>query len=80
MCPSDNDDVSKVLGLKLHKFSGHVIILDNNIWNDHVVIWQTMSKNCTKVRATYLGRLFFLVQPIGSLLSSSVAAVAIILA
>ena len=70
------DDVSKVLGLKLHKFAGHVIILDTNIWNDHVVIWQTMSKNC----ATYRGRLFFLVQPIRSLFSSSVAAVAIILA
>jgi len=41
------DDVSKILGLKLHKFVGHVIILDTNIWNDHVVIWQTMSKNCT---------------------------------
>ena len=27
------DDVSKVLGLKLHKFAGHVIILDTNIWN-----------------------------------------------
>ena len=80
MCQSDYDDVSKVLGLKLHKFAGHVIILDTNIWNDHVVIWQTMSKNCTKVRATNLGRLFFLVQPIRSLFSSSVAAVAIILA
>jgi len=35
----------------------------------HVVIWQRMSNNCTKVRAARAARLFVLIQPIRSLFS-----------
>jgi len=46
----------------------------------HVVIWQTASKNATKVRAARAARaarLFFLIQPIRSLFSDFVVAVAV---
>ena len=43
----------------------------------HVVIWQTASKNTTKVRAARAARLFFLIQPIRSLFSDFVVAVAV---
>ena len=33
----------------------------------HVVVWQASSKNCTKKRAARAARLFFLIQPIISL-------------
>ena len=41
----------------------------------HVVVWQIMSKNCTKVRSARAARLFFLVHPIRSLFSGVVVAV-----
>ena len=50
--------------------------LKPKIWKIHVVIWQTTSKNCTKVRAARAARLFFLIQPIRSLFSGVVVAVA----
>ena len=46
----------------------------------HVVIWQTTSKNCTKVRAALAARLVFHIQPIRSLFSGVVLAVATVLA
>ena len=46
----------------------------------HVVIWQTTSKYCTKVRAARAARLFFLLQPIKSLCSGVVVAIAVVLA
>ena len=47
-------------------------------WKSHVVIWQTTSKNCTKVRAARAARLFFLIQPIKSLICGVVVAVVIV--
>ena len=38
------------------------------------------SKNCTEVRAAHAARLFFLIQPIRSLFSDDVVAVAVVLA
>ena len=39
------------------------------IWKFHVVVWQTASKNdCTRKRAARAARLFFLIQPIISLM------------
>ena len=32
-----------------------------SVYKFHAVIWQTTSKNCTKVRATRAARLFFLI-------------------
>ena len=43
-------------------------------------ICQTTSKNCTKVRAARAGRLFFFIQPIRSLFSRVVVAVAVVFA
>ena len=43
----------------------------------NLVIWQTTSKNATKVRAARAARLFFLIQPIRSLFSDFVVAVAV---
>ena len=43
-------------------------------------IWQTTSGNCTKVRAARAARLFVLVEPIRSLFSGVVGAVAVVLA
>ena len=40
--------------------------------NLKIVIWQTTSKNCTKVPAARAARLFFLIQPIRSLFSGVV--------
>ena len=40
--------------------------------NLEIVIWQTTSKNCTKVRAACAARLFFLIQPIRSFFSGVV--------
>ena len=40
--------------------------------NLKIVICQTTSKNCTKVRAACAARLFFLIQPIRSLFSGVV--------
>ena len=50
------------------------------IWKFHVVIWQTTSKNSTKVRAARAARLFFVIQPIRSLFSGVVVAVAVVVA
>ena len=44
------------------------------IWKFLVAIWQTTSKNATKVRATRAARLYFLVYPIRSLFSGFVVA------
>ena len=48
------------------------------IWKFRVVVWQTTSKHCTKKRATPTARLFFLIQPIKSLICSVVVDVAVI--
>ena len=45
----------------------------------HVVIWQTTAKNCTKKRAARAARLFFLIQPIKSLVYGVVVAVSVVL-
>ena len=47
------------------------------LWNFHVVIWQTTSKNCTKVRAARAARLFLLIQPIISLFCGVIVVVAV---
>ena len=54
--------------------------LKPEIWKFHVVVWQTTSNNCTKVRAARAARLFFLIQPIRALFSGVVFAVAVVLA
>ena len=46
----------------------------------HVVIWETASKNSAEVRATRAAQLFFRIQPIRSLFSGVVVAVAVVLA
>ena len=51
------------------------VVVKTKTWKLHVVIWQTMSENCTKVRAARAARLFFLVQPIRLLFSGVVFAV-----
>ena len=43
-----------------------------------VVIWQTTSTSCTKKRAARAARLFFLIQPIKSLICSVVEAVPVV--
>ena len=48
-----------------------------SIWKFHVVICQTLSKNCAEVHAYYFN---FFVQPIRSLFSGVVFAVAVFLA
>ena len=45
------------------------------IWKFHVVVWQTTSKHCTKKRAA---RLFFLIQPIKSLICDVVVDAALV--
>ena len=40
--------------------------------NLEIVVWQTTSKNCTKVPAARAARLCFLIQPIRSLFSGVV--------
>ena len=57
----------------------HVVVKTLN-WKFHVVVWQTTSNNCSKVRAARAARLFFLVQPMRSLFSGVVVAVAFVLA
>ena len=52
----------------------------SSIWEFHDVIWETSAKNCTKMRAARAAQLFFLIQPIRSLFSGVVVAVAIVLA
>ena len=46
------------------------------IWKFHVVVWQTTSKCCSKKRAARAARLFFLIQPIKSLICGVVVVVA----
>ena len=43
-------------------------------------IWQTASKNCTKVRVACAARLFFLIQPIRLLFSGVIVTVAVAVA
>ena len=50
------------------------------MWKFHVVIRQTKSKNHTKVCATHAAQLFFLIQPIKSLFSGVIVAVAVVYA
>ena len=38
------------------------------IWKFHVIVWPTTSKHCIKKRATRAARLFFLIQPMKSLI------------
>ena len=45
-----------------------------------VVIWQTTFENLTKVRAARAARLFLVIQPMRSLFSGVVVAVAVVLA
>ena len=46
----------------------HVVIKTLKlIWKFHIVIWQSMSKNCTKVNGACVAQSFFLIQPIRSL-------------
>ena len=59
--------------------SFHVVVETLNL-EIHGVVWQTTSKNCTKVRAARAAQLFFLLQPIKSLFSGVVVAVAVVLA
>ena len=47
------------------------------IWKFHVVVWQTTTTNCTKKRAARAARLFFLIQPINSLIFGVVVDVAV---
>ena len=55
--------------------------LKRSIWEFHDAIWETSAKkNCTRMRAASAAQLFFLIQPIRSLFSGVVAAVAIVLA
>ena len=53
-----------------------------NLEISRIVIWQTStaSNNTAKVRAARVARLFFLIQPIKSLFSGLVVAVAVVLA
>ena len=46
--------------------------------NFHVVIWQTTSKHCTKKRAARAVQLFFLIQPIKSLICGAGVRVAVV--
>ena len=53
------------------------LTLKPKIWKFHIAVWQTTSKkNCTKVRAADAARLFVLIQPIRSMFSGVVFAVA----
>ena len=45
----------------------------------HVVIWQTMSTNCAWKRAARAARLFFLIQPMKSLICGVVLTVALVI-
>ena len=55
----------------------HVVVKTLNLTEFHVVICQTTSKSCTKVRAARAERLCFLNEPIRSLFSGVVVAVAV---
>ena len=57
-----------------------VVVKTINFMKFHVVIWQITSENSTKVRAARAARLFFLIQPIRSLFSGVVFAVAVVFA
>ena len=48
------------------------------LWKFHVVVWQTTSKHCTKKRAARAARLFFVIQPIKSLICGVVVDVAVV--
>ena len=51
---------------------------ETQIWKFHVVVWQTMSKHCTKNRAARAARLFFFIHPIKSLICGVVVDVAVV--
>ena len=55
-------------------------VVRSRFWKFHNVVWQTTSENSTKVRAARAARLFFLIQPIGSLFTGVVFAIAIVFA
>ena len=57
-------------------FCVHVVVETLNL-EIQVVIWQTTSENCTKVRAARAARLFLVIQPIRSLFSGVLDAVAV---
>ena len=65
--------------MKVLHLCAHVVV-KSLVWTFHVVIWQTTSKNCAKVRAARAARLVFLIQPIGSLFSGVVVAATVVLA
>ena len=48
------------------------------IWKFDVVVWQTTAKHCTKYRAARAARLFFIIQPIKSLICGVVVDVAVV--
>ena len=52
--------------------------LEPQIWQFHVVVWQTTSKHCTKKRAARAARLFLFIQPIKSLICGVVIDVAVV--
>ena len=57
---------------------GLALYSEPQITKFHVVVWQTTSKNCTKLkRAARAARLFFLVQPIKALICGVVVVVAV---
>ena len=57
----------------------HVVVKTLNL-EIHAVVWQTTSKNSTKVRAARAARLSFLIYLIRSLFSDVVVAVAVVVA
>ena len=54
------------------------VVVKTSIWKIHVVVLQTSPTKWAKVRAARAARLFFLIQPIISLFSGVVVAVAVV--
>ena len=52
------------------------VVVKTLFWKFYAALWQTTSKNATKVRAARAGRLHFLIYPIRSLFPDVVVAVA----
>ena len=48
------------------------------MWKFHVAVWQTTSKNRSKMRAASAARLFFFIQPMKSMICGVVVDVAVI--
>ena len=54
--------------------NGVLSLPEPQIWKFHVVVWQTTAKKCTWMRAARAARLFFLNQPIISMICGVVVA------